>query len=242
MAAQDPLGRLTTAAGALVGGVGFIYVVGALSLSMRYEGYGLPGQHAAAVSPREVLLTAGLRTLVVWVAIGSVIAWALTWRGRRPARWIKRQLRTKEGIAAAVLIGAALLCLRVVWPFVAYLGILATAYATATWWSASSVKRLLVTALAIGATTVAYEADRISYIIERTCLNLTDPARRTCGLLVGQQDRGFYVGVRDSLGVRLVFVPAARVTSASTQKEPLRVRAGYRRQTVFLRLPDLRVR
>jgi hypothetical protein len=242
MVAQDPLGRLTTAAGALVGGVGFIYVVGALSLSLRYEGYGLPGQHAAALSPREVLLSAGLRTLVVWVAIGSVIAWALTWRRRRPARWIKRQLRTKKGIAVAVLIAAALLCLRVAWPFVAYLGILATAYANATWWSRSSVKRLLVTALAIGATTVAYEADRISYIIERTCLNLTNPAPRTCGLLVGQQDRGFYIGVRDAVGVRLVFVPAERVKSASTQKKHLRVRAGYRRETVVLRLPDIRIR
>jgi hypothetical protein len=242
MAAQDPLGRLTNAAGALLGGVGFIYVVGALSLSLRYEGYGLPGQHTAALSPREVLLTAGLRTLVVWVAIGAVIAWALTWWERRPARWIKRRLQTKEGIAVAVLIGVALLCLRVVWPFVAYLGILATAYATATWWSASSVKRLLVTALAIGATTVAYEADRISYIVERTCLNVKDPGRRTCGLLVGQQDRGFYVGVRDAVGVRLVFVPAPRVASASTRKEPLRVEAGDRRKTVILRVPGIRVR
>lgn len=242
MVAQDPLGRLTTAAGALVGGVGFIYVVGAISLSLRYEGYGLPGQHTAAMSPREVLLTAGLRTLVVWVAIGLAIAWVLTWRERRLARWIKRGLRSRKGAAVAVFIGAALLCMRVAWPFVAYLAILATAYATATWWSASSVKRLLVTALAIGATTVAYEADRISYIIERTCLNVKDAGRRTCGLLVGQQDRGFYVGVRDAAGVHLVFVPAARVASASTQKEPLRVRAGHRRQTVILRLPDIRLR
>jgi hypothetical protein len=242
MAAQDPLGRLTTAAGALVGGVGFIYVVGALSLSLRYEGYGLPGQHTAAITPREVLLTAGLRTLIVWVAIGAVVAWLLAWRERRLARWLKGRLLTKEGAVVAVLIGAALLCLRVVWPFVAYLGILATAYATATWWSASSVKRLLVTALAIGATTVAYEADRISYIIERTCLNVKDPGRRTCGLLVGQQDRGFYVGVRDAVGVRLVFVPAARVASASTQKAPLRVNADDRRRTVILRVPHIRLR
>src|SRR6266545_1446304 len=106
MAAQDPLGRLTTAAGALFGGVGFIYVVGALSLSLRYEGYGLPGQYTAAMTPREVLLTAGLRTLVVWVAIGSVVAWLLARRERRMARWIKGRLRTKEGIAVAVLVGA----------------------------------------------------------------------------------------------------------------------------------------
>jgi hypothetical protein len=240
MAAQDPLGRLTTAAGALVGGVGFIYVVGALSLSLRYEGYGLPGQHTAALTPREVLLTAGLRTLIVWVAIGALIAWALTWWERRPARWIKRQLRTWWGFLIATAIAVLLLLLPVVWPFVAYLGILATAYATATWWSAASVKRLLVTALAIGATTVAYEADRVSYLVERTCLNVKDPGRRVCGLLVGQQDRGFYLGVRDADGVRLVFVPAARVKSASTQKEPLKVRAGERRKTVILR--DIQVR
>jgi hypothetical protein len=242
MAAQDPLGRLTTAAGALVGGVGFIYVVGAISLSLRYQGYGLAGQYTAAMTPREVLLTAGLRTLLVWVAIGAFVAWVLTWDERRLARWTKRTLRTKWGLAVAIAIGAGLLLLRVAWPFVAYLGILATAYATATWWSASSVKRLLVTVLAIGATTVAYEADRITYIVERTCLNLQAPGPRTCGLLVGQQDRGFYVGVRDAVGVRLVFVPAARVVSASTQKKRLRVIAGDRRETVIRRLPDIRVR
>jgi hypothetical protein len=245
VAAQDPLGRLTSVAGAAVGAVGLVYVVGALSLSMRYDGFGLPGQATAAVTPREVLLAAGLRTLVVWAAIGVAIALVLAAGGRRVARAIDRWVRTPVGLAAVAAIAIALLFARVLWPLAALVAILVTAYATAHW-EAASWRRILVTALSIGVVTVAYEADRITYYVEWTCVGVKEPGGRACGVLVGEQDRGFYLAITDrpSFG-HLLFVPAARVTSASTRKQLARVtgsRAKERRKTIVTRLVDIRVR
>jgi len=245
VAAQDPLGRLTSVAGAAVGAVGLVYVVGALSLSMRYEGFGLAGQQAAGVTPREVLLAAGLRTLVVWVALGVAVALILAAGGRRVARAIDQRLRTPVGLAVFGAIAIALLFARVLWPLAAFLAILVTAYATVHW-DATSWRRILVTALSIGVVAVAYEADRITYYVEWTCVGLKEPGGRACGVLVGEQDRGFYLAITDrpSAG-RLLFVPSARVTSASTRKQRARItgtRARARRETVVTRVVDIRVR
>jgi hypothetical protein len=245
VAAQDPLGRLTSVAGAAVGAVGLVYVVGALSLSMRYEGFGLAGQQAAAVTPREALLAAGLRTLVIWVALGVAVAIALAARGRRIARAIEQRLRTPLGLAAIAALVIALLFARVLWPLAAVLAIVVTAYATVHW-EAASWRRLLVTALSIGLVAVAYEADRITYYVEWTCVGLKDPGGRACGVLVGEQDRGFYLATaeRPAAG-RLLFVPASRVASASSRKQLARVtgsRARARRETIVSRVPDIRVR
>jgi hypothetical protein len=93
---------------------------------------------------------------------------------------------------------------------------------------------------------VVYEADRITFLVESTCVNVKEPAARACGLLVGQQDRGFYLGVSEGPGVaRLVFVPAERVSSSSTRKQKARVAERYsrsRRKSVIARLPGIRVR
>jgi hypothetical protein len=245
VAARDPIARLTSIAGAAVGAVGLVYVVGALSLSLRYEGFGLPGQQTAAVTPREVLLAAGLRTLVIWIALGVAVALALTARNAALARAIQQRLRTRAGLAAVVVLMVALVFVRVLWPLGAVLAILVTTYATVTW-APSSARRLLVTALAIGGVAVLYEADRITYFVESTCVNVKEPAGRACGLLVGQQDRGFYLGVSERRGVaRLLFVPAARVSSSSTRKRLARVEERYarsRRKAVVARLPGIRVR
>ena len=245
MAARDPIARLTSIAGAAVGAVGLVYVVGALSLSLRYEGFGLPGQQTAAVTPREVLLAAGLRTLVVWIALGVGVVLVLTARQQRLARAIQRRLRTRSGLVAVVVLVVALLFVRVLWPLAAVLAILATTYATVTW-DATSARRLVVTALAIGVVAVVYEADRITYFVESTCVNVKEPTGRACGLLVGQQDRGFYLGLSERSGrARLLFVPAERVSSSSTRKQLARVADRYarsRRQSLVSRVPDIRVR
>jgi hypothetical protein len=245
MAPSDPLGRLTSAAGAVVGAVGFVYLVGALSLSLRYEGFGLPGQHAAAVTPREVLLAAGLRTLVIWVALGLAIALSLTVREGWLAGVIQQRLMTSWGRVAVVALAIALLFVRVLWPLAVLVGVLATTYATVTW-APASARRVLVTTLAIGLVTVADEADRLSYYVEATCVDEREPAGRSCGLLVGQQDRGFYLGVTERSGAASVlFVPASRVASASSRKQLSRVneRAGRdRRKRIVSRVTDLRVR
>jgi hypothetical protein len=239
------LGRLTSFAGAAVGAVGLVYVVGALSLSLRYEGFGLPGQQAAAVTPREVLLAAGLRTLLVWVALGVAVALALAASGARLARAIEHRVRTHRGRLAIVVIAIALLFARVLWPLAAVVAILATSYATVTW-PAASARRVLVTALAIGLVAVAYEASRITYYVEWTCVGVNQPVGRACGVLVGQQDRGFYLGVPAGPDpARLLFLPAARVGNASTHKLLARVDRRHsedRRTTIVSRLTDIRLR
>jgi hypothetical protein len=239
---QDPLSRLGAVAGAVLGGVGFIYVVGALSLSLRYSAFGLPGQQAAAVTPREVLLAAGLRTLVIWLAIGAAIALALTARDRWLARRIRDVMRTRWARAAIAILAIALLFMRVLWPLAVLVGVLVTTYATVTW-DGPSVKRVVVTVLALGLVTVAYEADRISYVVESTCVDVEDPAGRSCGVLVGQQDRGFYLG--DPGSGRLLFLPAGRVASASSRRQPTRASQPARddrREPVVSRLVGVRVR
>jgi hypothetical protein len=239
------LGRLTSVAGAAVGDVGLVYVVGALSLSLRYEGFGLPGQQAAAVTPREVLLAAGLRTLLVWVALGVAVALALAASGARLARAIEHHVRTHRGRLAIVVIAIALIFARVLWPLAAVVAILATSYATVTW-PAASARRVLVTALAIGLVAVAYEASRITYYVEWTCVGVNQPVGRACGVLIGQQDRGFYLGVPAGPDpARLLFLPAARVGNASTHKLLARVDRRHskdRRTTIVSRLTDIRVR
>jgi hypothetical protein len=245
VAARDPIARLTSIAGAAVGAVGLVYVVGALSLSLRYEGFGLPGQQTAAVTPREVLLAAGLRTLVVWIGLGVAVVLVLTAREQRLARAIQRRLRTPSGLVAVAVLVLALLFVRVLWPLAVVLAILVTTYATVTW-DAVSARRPVVIALAIAVVAVVYEADRITFLVESTCVNVKEPAARACGLLVGQQDRGFYLGVSEGPGVaRLVFVPAERVSSSSTRKQKARVAERYsrsRRKSVIARLPGIRVR
>ena len=239
------LGRLTSFAGAAVGAVGLVYVVGALSLSLRYEGFGLPGQQAAAVTPREVLLAAGLRTLLVWVALGVAVALALAASGSRLARAIEHRVRTHRGPARHRRDrDSAALRPRAV-PLAAVVAILATSYATVTW-PAASARRVLGTALAIGLVAVAYEASRITYYVEWTCVGVNQPVGRACGVLVGQQDRGFYLGVpAGPTGDRLLFLPAARVGNASTHKLLARVDRRHsedRRTTIVSRLTDIRVR
>jgi hypothetical protein len=239
---QDPLSRLGAVAGAVVGGAGFIYIVGALSLSLRYSAFGLPGQQAAAVTPREVLLAAGLRTLVIWVAIGAAIVLALTVRDRWLAGRIGDLVRRRWAQIALAVLALALLFLRVWWPLAALVGVLVATYATVTW-DGPSLKRVLVTVLALGLVTVAYEADRISYYVEWTCVAVDEPAGESCGVLVGQQDRGFYLGVPD--GGRLLFVPAARVASASSRRQLARASQPARddrREPLVSRLVGIRVR
>jgi hypothetical protein len=239
---QDPLSRLGAVAGAVLGGVGFIYVVGALSLSLRYAAFGLPGQQAAAMTPREVLLAAGLRTLVIWVAIGAAIVLALTARDRWLASRIRELVRRRWVQVSLMAIAIALLFMRVLWPLAVLVAVLVATYATVSW-DGLSVKRVLVTVLALGLVTVAYEADRISYYLEWTCVMTREPAGESCGVLVGQQDRGFYLGVPE--GGRLLFVPAGRVASASSRRQLARAAQparGDRREPIVSRLVDLRVR
>jgi hypothetical protein len=268
---NDPWARVVAAAGAIGAGVALVYVIGGMSLSLRYEGFGLPGQQAAALTPREVLLAAGLRTLVLWAAIGVALILALRALPDGAVQTVARRLRTRWGLlAVAALAVALLLVLKVWWPLAALGALLAIVLASVHWRS-HPVRRVLVSALSIGLVAISYEADRISYLVEWTCVRAAttsaasgadaaaaasahqNGARRVCGTLIGQQDRGFYLGVpgtadRSEQGAgpyRLVFIPATVVEEAYSDKRLARVipsSAEARREPLRSRLSDIRVR
>jgi hypothetical protein len=231
------LGKLIGAAGT----VGFIYVVGAVSLSLRYDGFGLPGQQAAAQTPREVLLAAGLRTLILWALIGVAVLLALRAIPDRLTDAAHDRLREVRGLAWVAVIALVLLfTLDVWWPLAAYGAMLAVVFVEGRRPRAGAAVRGVVGALAIGAIAVAYEADRLSYKLEWTCVS----PGQTCGLLVGQQDRGFYLGT-PGLEYRLTFIPSNLVQRAESTKQLRRVipsRGDARRKRLIERLIDIRVR
>lgn len=74
---------------------------------------------------------------------------------------------------------------------------------------------------------------------------------RTCGTLVGQQERGFYLGVpvaapgEHTRPQGLVFVPADQVRQATSHKQRVlvtRIHAEARRKRLISRLWNIRVR
>ena len=246
MERDDLWSRVIVAAGAIGGTVALVYVIGGAALSLRYDGFGLPGQQAAAYTPRETLLAAGLRTLVVWAALGIALILALRALPDASVRAVAAWLRTPVGvITVAVIVVALVLLLNVWWPLVALGAVIAIVLAS-VYWESRPARRLLVSALSVSLVAVAYEADRISYLVEWTCVDLA-PKRHLCGSLIGQQDRGFYLGVpTEAAGpYRLTFIPATRVDAANSHKELARVipsRAEARRETLISRITDVHVR
>ena len=61
VASESPWAAVVNAAGAAGAAIASVYAIGSIVTSLRYEGFGLGGQEAVAVTPREVLLFAGTR-------------------------------------------------------------------------------------------------------------------------------------------------------------------------------------
>ncbi len=256
---SDPWARLIAAAGAVGAAVALVYMVGGASLSLRYEGFGLPGQQAAAQTPREVLLAAGLRTLTIWVLLGVGLVLSLRALPDATERALVERLRRPLGLLAVAVVALLLLVLlEVWWPLATYGALLAIVLASVRW-KARPLPRVLASVFAVALVAVAYEADRLTYQVERTCVTVARTAgesgdRGVCGTLIGQQDRGFYVGVpleapgggvQAARPQRLLFVPAARVSDATSRKQLARVTedsADSRRRRLLSRLWDVRVR
>ncbi len=257
MERADPWARLLAAAGAAGAGVALVYVIGGASLSIRYDGFGLPGNQAAAQTPREMLLAAGLRTLVVWTLVGAALVLALVRVPDAMPPAVTRRLRKRRGqTAAAVVAVVLLLVLRVWWPLAAFAAVLMIVLVTVRW-RQRPVARALVGVAAVALVAVAYEADRLTYVVERTCVTRAVtgdpvPTAPVCGTLVAQLDRGFYLGV--PLPARgeertepqaLVYIPADRVQEAVSSKQQVSVttsQAEARRERLLSRLFGLRVR
>jgi hypothetical protein len=199
----------------------------------RYDGFGISAQ-AVTVTPREQLLVRGGVALVVWTILGLVLAGVL-WMIGRPgstaesasAQADKQRVgggsRAGGVVASGLVLAIAVLVLllmflRVWWPLFALMASMVVLVAIR--WEAGIARRFLVCALAVGMVAIAYEAGRLTFVVERTCVQVSKPQGRTCGILIGQTDRGMYLGkiMRRGHESALVFIPARRVRSARTTK------------------------
>jgi hypothetical protein len=258
VAERDPWATLISVAGAAGAAVGIVYLAGGVVLSLRYEGLGLSGQQAVGLTPREVVLFAGARSLLLWWLVGLAVVLLLL-------RFVPRLggVRVRRAPVLAVLTAAALaglLLLRVWWPLATLVALTALVVAVARW-RGRPVLLFVVSAAAISLIAVSVEADRLSYKVDRVCVGLlagaataAEPrapapalaAGRRCGVLVGQSDRGFYVGAIARRGTsQLVFMPADRVAGAASTKVLIRVVPSYasaRRERLVSRLLGTEIR
>jgi hypothetical protein len=264
VAERDPWATLISVAGAAGAAAGIVYLAGGVVLSLRYEGLGLSGQQAVGLTPREVLLFAGARSLLLWWLVGLAVVLLLL-------RFVPRLggVRVRRAPVLAVLIAAVLaglllllllLLLRVWWPLATLVALTVLVVAVARW-RGRPVLLFVVSAAAISLIAVSVEADRLSYKVDRVCVGLlaggataAEPRApapalavgRRCGVLVGQSDRGFYVGAIARRGTsQLVFVPADRVAGAASTKVLIRVVPSYasaRRERLVSRLLGTEIR
>lgn len=245
MERRDPWSTLIQAAGGAGAAVGLIYVIGGVVLSLRYEGFGLSGQQAVALTSREVLFFFGGRALVIWALLGLALVLALQRLPPRTLEAIAERLRTRSGlVAVAVAVLALMLVLNVWWPVAALVAVLVILVAVATLRS-RPLPLGLMGAAAIALVAVAYEADRLNYLVDDACVELADGAGRACGILIGQNDRGTYLGEPTGDSYRLLFIPAERVNQAFAEKEDASVtpaRAEARRESLVSRLLSIEIR
>lgn len=258
MAERDPWATLISVAGAAGAAAGIVYLAGGVVLSLRYEGLGLSGQQAVGLTPREVLLFAGARSLLLWWLVGLAVVLLLLRFVPRLGGVGVRRAPVLAVLIAAVLAG--LLLLRVWWPLATLVALTVLVVAVARW-RGRPVLLFVVSAAAISLIAVSVEADRLSYKVDRVCVGLlaggataAEPRApapalavgRRCGVLVGQSDRGFYVGAIARRGTsQLVFVPADRVAGAASTKVLIRVVPSYasaRRERLVSRLLGTEIR
>lgn len=270
MSKADRWTTLFSAAGAAGAAVGLIYVVGGMDMSMRYDAFGLTGQQAVAYTSREELLVVGLRSLALWSILGAALVFVVQHLLSQTAeKTLSRSRRLPGAVVLAVVIVTLLLVLHVWWPLAALGAAIVIVTATLRLRD-HPLSRFVAIAAAIAAVAVAYESDRISYLVDWTCIQVNDSNARawpdaywlgppaggspqTCGVLVGQNDRGFYIGSQGpwrgprpgAPRYRLLFIPASRVVTAFAQKEPLSAidaRVDDRRKPLRFRLWDIGVR
>jgi len=259
----SPWTTLLSAAGAAGAAIGLVYGIGGVVLSLRYDGFGMTGQQAVAYSSREVLLFHGARSLFIWALLGAALVLSLRGLADDRRNAIKARLWTRWGLLGVCALALVLfLTLRVWWPLAAVVAGLAILLAAARW-PDSPLARFLASAAAVALVAVAYEADRISYQLDWTCVDVaagaeTDKAsERSCGILVGQTDRGYYIGQPGSSSslsrapfepdsrYRLVFIPVERVAGAYAEKQKARVirdNADARREWLPARIGDIEIR
>lgn len=248
-----------------------VYLVGGMVMSMRYGAFGLTGQQAIAYTPREVLLFAGVRSLMLWAILGVFLGLVVARLPDRLADGAVGRLHRPSGVVVLAAVVIALLLLLSVWWPLAALGALLVVVTTTARWRDHPTRRFLASAVAIAVVAAAYESDRISYLVDWTCVEVSGNAGvkgrsapfglrplgrgslQACGVLIGQNGRGYYIGSQGAWRsprsgaprYRLLFIPDDRVITAYAQKEPLRAidaRVEDRRKPLRSRLWDIGVR
>jgi hypothetical protein len=260
---SSPWAPLLSAAGAAGAAIGLVYGIGGVVLSLRYDGFGLTGQQGVAYTSREVLLFHGARSLFIWALLGAALVLSLRALADDTPKAIEARLRTRWGLLGVSALALGLfLALRVWWPLAGLGAVLAILLAEARW-PDRPLARFLASASAVALVAVAYEADRITYQLDWTCVDIAADAEggraseRSCGILIGQTDRGYYIGQPQSSSslseapfepdsrYRLVFIPADRVAEAHAEKQKARVirdNANSRREWLLSRLWDIEIR
>lgn len=229
-------------AAALAGGfAAFAYFVGAAVLTFRYDGFGLPGQQLVGVTPREQLLVRGTVTLLLWTAIGSVFFGLAAVAERKiQDRDNRRRALTAMGGLAAVALIILIFAAHVFWPLLMVVAVMLF-MALPFLGAAHGVARVAICVVAIGLVALSYESDRLHYGIEWSVARLRAPDEVAEGVLIGQNDRGLYLGVEGRPGRRLtvLFIPSGRVVSlrSTPQRRTVDTPAGEaRREPVRLRI------
>ena len=259
---DTPWASLLSAAGAAGAAVGIVYGIGGVVLSLRYDGFGLTGQQAVAHTSREVLLFHGARSLFVWALLGAALVLAVRTLAVDTPKAIEARLRTRWVLIGVGVFALGLfLVLHVWWPLAAVAAVLAILLAEARW-PARPLARFLAGAAAVALVAVAYEADRITYQLDWACVDVANvregsASERTCGILIGQTDRGHFIGQPQSSSslstapfepdspYRLLFIPAERVAGAWAEKQKARITrdsAGSRREWLPSRLGSIEIR
>lgn len=263
MDSKSPWAPLLSAAGAAGAAIGLVYGIGGVVLSLRYDGFGLTGQQAVAYASREVLLFHGARSLFIWALLGAALVLSLRALADDTRKAIEARLRTRWGLLGVASLALGLfLALRVWWPLAGLGAVLAILLAEARW-PDRPLARFLASASAVALVAVAYEADRITYQLDWTCIDIAADAEGgrvsepSCGILIGQTERGYYIGQPQSPSslskapfepdsrYRLVFIPADRVAGAYAEKQKARVirdNAHSRREWLVSRLGDIEIR
>lgn len=145
-------------------------------LSLRYDGFGLTGQQAVAYASREVLLFHGARSLFIWALLGAALVLSLRALADDTRKAIEARLRTRWGLLGVAALALGLfLALRVWWPLAGQGAVLAILLAEARW-PDRPLARFLASASAVALVAVAYEADRITYQLDWTCIDIAADA------------------------------------------------------------------
>jgi small neutral amino acid transporter SnatA (MarC family) len=260
---------LATWAGIVGGAVGLVYAVGAVVLLLRYAGFQF-GAQTLAVTPREQILIRGGVALALWGTIGAALITvvrfglrALTMLQKHPAPREQPRAASSSPPATpsirgpsrlAVFIVAAVACFLVVllahrwWIFAALLAVPCIALAV-TRWHGRPALWLPVSALAVAVVAAAYEADRLSYVVEWRCVRMSASTDTTCGVDLATKSEGVYLGQPREKGStspsRVVFIPSSKVAGSYTvtRKEGVTPdQTVSRRRSLLSRVFDVSVR